>query len=202
MNEKNQAGGKGSRCGPVKTLPITTSRLVLRLPEVEDSRSFAGIANNMAIASQMSDLTHPYTQKNAESWIAATRANTDLRKISILITLREGGMIVGATSIICNENGDPEINYFLGEAHWGCGLATEAAQGIIDYAFCACDFERIVGCCRAANGSSRRVLEKCGFQFTGAGMCGCAALNSSFASDEFVLDRVIWESLKRWGANG
>lgn len=197
MNERNEASGEG---GQPKTLPITTSRLILRQPVPEDAISFAEIANNMTIASQMSDLPHPYTQKNAESWIAATRANTDMRKISILVTLKADGMIAGAASIVSNENGDSEINYFLGEAHWGNGLATEAAQGIIDHAFCTQDFERIAGRCRAANGGSRRVLEKCGFQFTGSGMCGCAALNSSFASEEFVLERAVWESLKRWGA--
>ena len=98
------------------------------------------------------------------------------------------------------ENGEREITYFLGQAHWGNGLGTEATQAIIDHAFAALDLERIIGRCAAANRGSRRVLEKCGFQFSCTGMCDCTALNASVASEEFVLERSVWESLKRWGA--
>jgi hypothetical protein len=44
------------------------------------------------------------------------------------------------------------------------------------------------------------VLEECGFQYAGSGMCNCSALNSSVPSEDFVLERSMWESLKRWGA--
>jgi RimJ/RimL family protein N-acetyltransferase len=136
----------------------------------------------------MSRLPHPYSEKNAESWIAETRANTDPLKVALVITLKDG-IVAGATGVSPNENGEPEINYFLGEAHWGSGLATEAALAIIDHAFAALDIERIIGCCGAANRGSRRVLEKCGFQFSCTGMCDCSALNSSVPSEEFVLER-------------
>jgi hypothetical protein len=86
---------------------------------------------------------------------------------------------------------------FLGQSHWGKGLATEAAQAIIDHAFAALDVERIIGRCMAANSGSRRVLEKCGFPFSCPGMCDCAALNASVASEEFVLERAVWVSLKQ-----
>jgi RimJ/RimL family protein N-acetyltransferase len=164
-----------------------------------DAGPFSEVANNMAIASQMSRLPHPYSEKNAESWIAETRANTDPLKVALVITLKDG-IVAGATGVSPNENGEPEINYFLGEAYWGCGLATEAAQAVIDHAFAVLDIERIIGRCMAANRGSRRVLEKCGFQFSFAGMCNCTALNASIASEEFVLERSVWQSLKRWSA--
>ncbi len=184
---------------PIKLLPIATARLVLRMPEPADAVPFSHVANNMAIASQMSHLPHPYSEKNAESWIAATRTNTDPNNVSYLITLKNGE-IAGATGIIPNENDELELNYFLGEHHWGNGLATEAVQAIIDYTFSILDIERIIGRCGAANRGSRRVLEKCGFQFSCTGMCACGALNASIPSEEFVLERSVWESLKRWGA--
>ncbi len=199
MTEQSEASDDVSSSARAGRLPILTSRLVLRLPEPKDATPFAKIANNMAIASQMSRLPHPYTQNIAESWIAACRANADPRKVSLVIALKDG-TVAGAAGVRSNESAEPEITYFLGQAHWGNGLATEAAQGVIDHVFAALDIERIIGRCVAGNRGSRRVLEKCGFQFSCAGMCNCTALNASIASEEFVLERFVWASLKRWGA--
>jgi hypothetical protein len=44
------------------------------------------------------------------------------------------------------------------------------------------------------------VLEKCGFQGTGAGLQRVRALSSSVPIDRFRLDRGLWASLKSWGA--
>jgi hypothetical protein len=43
------------------------------------------------------------------------------------------------------------------------------------------------------------VLEKCGFQWTGAGLLRIHALASSAPIDRFRLDRGLWASLKSWG---
>ncbi len=195
----DEQGDEQNGTTQIKLLPLTTARLVLRMPEPEDAGPFSLVANNMAIASQMSHLPHPYSEKNAESWIAETHANTDPLKLSLLITLKDG-TVAGANGVAPNESGEPEITYFLGEDYWGSGLATEAAQAIIDLAFSTPEIERILGRCGASNRGSRRVLEKCGFQFSCTGMCDCGALNASIPSEEFVLERSVWESLKRWGA--
>lgn len=204
MNEQSEEDESERGEGPSQIrqaggVPVVTARLILRPPLPGDAAAFAGVANNMDIASQMSGLPHPFTEKDAESWIAATQANTDSRKISFVIALRGDGTVAGATGIRPDDDGDAEINYFLGDAFWGRGLATEAAQGIIDHAFTTQDIERIVGRCRTSNRGSRRVLEKCGFQYAGSGMCNCTALNSSFASDDFILERSVWTSLRNWG---
>jgi RimJ/RimL family protein N-acetyltransferase len=52
---------------------------------------------------------------------------------------------------------------------------------------------------RVSNPASRRVLEKCGFQWTGVGLYRIRALNSSAPIDRFRLDRRLWASLKSWG---
>jgi RimJ/RimL family protein N-acetyltransferase len=49
------------------------------------------------------------------------------------------------------------------------------------------------------NPASRRVLEKCGFQWTGVGLYRIRAINSSAPLDRFRLDRRLWASLKAWG---
>ncbi len=43
-----------------------------------------------------------------------------------------------------------------------------------------------------------RVIEKCGFQWIGAGLTRSRLLASSVPVDKFRLDRTLWASLKAW----
>jgi RimJ/RimL family protein N-acetyltransferase len=51
---------------------------------------------------------------------------------------------------------------------------------------------------RVSNPASRRVLEKCGFQWSGVALYRFHAINSSAPCDRFRLERGIWSSLKTW----
>ncbi|MGZ6009969.1 MAG: GNAT family N-acetyltransferase, partial [Rhizomicrobium sp.] len=95
----------------------------------------------------------------------------------------------------------PEIGYWLGVKHWGKGYATEAVRATIDHVFTDLDCEAIQSSARVTNPASRRVLEKCGFQWTGAGLLRIRAIASSAPIDRFRLDRGLWASLKSWGAS-
>jgi len=61
------------------------------------------------------------------------------------------------------------------------------------------DHESLQAGARVTNPASRRVLEKCGFQWTGVGLYRIEALASSAPIDRFRLERRIWASLKSWG---
>ena len=50
---------------------------------------------------------------------------------------------------------------------WKMGYATEAAKAIIYYGFEVIGFHKVQICVRPANGSSKRVIEKCGFEYEG-----------------------------------
>ena len=63
----------------------------------------------------------------------------------------------------------PEIGYWLGVPFWGNGYATEAARALIDHAFGDLGYAVLTAGARVSNPASRRVLEKCGFQWTGIG---------------------------------
>jgi RimJ/RimL family protein N-acetyltransferase len=119
-------------------------------------------------------------------------------EIAFLIT-REG-VVLGACGISLPEREPPEIGYWLGVPFWGHGYATEAVRAVIDHAFADLDFEVLQAGARVTNPASRRVLEKCGFQWTGVGLKRIRALASSAPIDRFRLDRGIWASLKSWGA--
>ena len=83
--------------------------------------------------------------------------------------------------------------------YWGRGYATEAARALIDHAFGELGYERLAGRARVSNPASRRVLEKCGFQWTGVSLIRIRALKSSAPVDCFRLDRGLWASLRSWG---
>ncbi len=58
-----------------------------------------------------------------------------------------------------------ELLYGMAPAHWGKGLATEAARAMLRYGFEELGFRRVVGSTDVQNVASVRVLEKAGIQF-------------------------------------
>jgi RimJ/RimL family protein N-acetyltransferase len=114
------------------------------------------------------------------------------------VTLRDG-VILGVCGVSIPDSQAPELGYWLGAAHWGKGYTTEALHAVIDYAFGAFEHAALHAGARVTNPASRRVLEKCGFQWTGVGLYRIRAINSSAPIDRFRLERGIWTALKGWG---
>jgi len=183
-------GTQRERCIPV----LETERLVLRAPQLGDAKTIAKLANDRRIAENTARIPHPYDISDAKAYIAwakETRAES-----AFLITLDDD--VIGACGVGLDEK-NPEIGYWVGVRHWGQGYATEAARAVIDYAFDRFEFDALHSSARVTNPASRRVLEKCGFQWTGAGLGRVRALGSSVPIDRFRLDRGLWASLKSWG---
>jgi RimJ/RimL family protein N-acetyltransferase len=176
---------------------LETERLVLRAPRLGDAKTVAALANDRQIAENTARIPHPYKLADAKDWISALAARAG--ETTFLITLKNRS-IIGACGIdVRDDEPTPEIGYWLGRPHWGHGYATEAIRALIDHAFTDLDHSALLAGARVTNPASRRVLEKCGFQWTGVGLCRVRALNSSTPIDRFRLERSIWASLKRWG---
>jgi RimJ/RimL family protein N-acetyltransferase len=173
---------------------LATERLVLRAPRSDDAKAIATLVNDRRIAENTLRIPHPYGLADAESFIAAANAAGEY---TFLIT--RGADVLGACGIARRDGEEPEIGYWLGVAFWGRGYATEAARGVIDHAFGDLGCDCLAGGARVSNPASRRVLEKCGFQWTGVGLYRIRALASSAPVDRFRLDRRLWASLKSWG---
>lgn len=185
----------GDSAGPCRQV-IETERLVLRAPRLADAPVIASLVNDRRIAENTTRIPHPYRLADAEDWI--TLANADPRDEILLITLRDK-RVVGACGLEWREGPNPEIGCWLGVPHWGHGYATEAMRALIDQAFGDLGHDAVEAGARTSNAASRRVLEKCGFQWTGVGLYRIRAINSSAPYDRFRLERRIWASLKRWG---
>lgn len=174
---------------------LETARLTLRAPRFEDAKAIATLVNDRRIAENTLRIPHPYGLADAESFIATANAADGER--AFLVT--RDAMVLGACGIAKRNGEQPEIGYWLGVANWGHGYATEAARALIDHAFADLGYDALAGGARVSNPASRRVLEKCGFQWTGVGLYRIRALASSAPVDRFRLDRRLWASLKSWG---
>jgi RimJ/RimL family protein N-acetyltransferase len=173
---------------------LATARLVLRAPRRSDGKAIATLANDRRIAANTARIPHPYGIEDAEKFIAAV--NKREGEACFVITL--DGAPIGVCSIDLREDG-PEMGYWLGVPYWGRGLATEAARALIDHAFGDLEHDTLISGARVNNPASRRVLEKCGFQWTGVRLSRIRAINSAAPIDRFRLDRGLWASLKSWG---
>jgi RimJ/RimL family protein N-acetyltransferase len=183
-----------SRVGPesfrVRDVPlIETQRLVLRAPRFEDAKTIATLVNDRRIAENTLRIPHPYGIADAEHFI--TGANATRAETVFLITKR-GDTVLGACGVVEQGEEAPEIGYWLGVAFWGKGYATEAARAVIDYAFENLNYNVIHAGARVNNPASRRVLERCGFRWTGVGLYRIRSLASSAPFDRFHLDRGRW----------
>ena len=175
---------------------LETGRLILRAPRLGDVKAITAQANDRRIAENTSSLPHPYRLADAQDFVA--RASNSANETIFVVTLRSGG-VIGTCGLMTPADDNTEVGYWLGVKHWGKGYATEAARAVIDHAFTDLDCEALQSTARVTNPASRRVLEKCGFQWTGAGLRRVRALNSSVPVDRFQLDRGLWASLKSWG---
>ena len=84
-------------------------------------------------------------------------------KINIIQTILFNGQVAGSVSSY-EEEGKPEVTYWLGKEYWGKGIATRALKEFLAHHNPA---RPIYARVAKDNPGSRRVLEKCGFKIIG-----------------------------------
>ena len=88
--------------------------------------------------------------------------------------LRNTGEFIGFVGLVVpdQEIGMPadclEAGWRLGKAHWGQGLATEAARACVDYAFSTLGAPAVGAITTVANQASIKVMKKVGMRFVRA----------------------------------
>jgi RimJ/RimL family protein N-acetyltransferase len=176
---------------------LETERLLLRRPTLADVKTIAHLANDRRIAINTRRLPHPYAQEHAVAFVRALA--DEIRNTAFLIEC--GRAAVGMAGVDWREPEAPELGYWLGVEHWGQGFGTEAARAVIDFTFEEFDIEHLFSGTRVTNPSSRNILEKCGFQWSGVELHRFEAIGSSAPVDRFRLSRGVWSSLKNWGSS-
>ena len=176
---------------------LETERLTLRRPTLADVKAIAHLANDRRIAENTRRLPHPYSSDHAVEFV---RALAGAGRATVFL-IENNHSPLGMVGIDWREADAPELGYWLGVEHWGQGFGTEAARAVIDFFFEEFDHEHLISGARVTNPSSRNILEKCGFQWSGVELHRFEALGSSTPVDCFRLSRSVWSSLKNWGSS-
>lgn len=118
----------------------------------------------------------------------------------LAITDKSSGKVIGSLGIHPDQKRACKnarmIGYVLSETYWGQGLMTEAVKAVIDYVFTNTDIDILSAMHFPFNTRSKRVIEKCGFQYEGT------LRKSAVIYDGSVQDEVCYSLLKEeWKRN-
>ncbi len=167
---------------------LETERLRLRPFVMADAPALQAGCGNWNVARTTGRIPHPYPDGLAETWIASHgRLGESGEEHPFCVTL-DGGLI-GTSGLHRNGSGSHELGYWIGEPWWGQGFASEAARRLIAFAFAELGAARLTSCHFRENSASGRVLEKCGFRYTGEDSQWCEARGCSVACRRFLLRR-------------
>jgi RimJ/RimL family protein N-acetyltransferase len=182
---------------------LMTKRLLLGAPRPGHVGQIVALANNKRVAHMLATMPHPYDDRTALQWIETSRRSSEPIPRRFAVFLRaHPETVIGACGIgSFDEAGEIHLGYWIGEPHWGMGYATEAAQTVVDFAFEVTNLQTITCACRVTNPASRRVIEKCGFQYRDMMMFHSLGAGGRVAAQRYALDRNTWQSLKAWARN-
>jgi len=153
-----------------------------------DAPALVEHANNLNVARNLRDrFPHPYTRQDALAFLKHAVASQDASNLAIEV----GGKAVGAIGYVPGtdvERFSAEIGYWLGEAFWGRGIATEALTLVTLHAFHERNFLRLFALPFADNPASLRVLEKAGY--TREGLLRSSSVKFGHPKDQWMYARI------------
>jgi RimJ/RimL family protein N-acetyltransferase len=168
---------------------LSLSTCVVRAWREDDAASLQRNADNKRVSMHLRDrFPHPYGMEQAKTflgWIA--------RQVSPTVwALEVNGEAAGGIGIELHgdvERVSAEIGYWLGEPHWGKGIATDALKAVSAQAFTRFDITRLYAVPFADHGASIRVLEKAGYVREGL-------MRQSAIKDGKIRDQALYATYK------
>jgi [ribosomal protein S5]-alanine N-acetyltransferase len=144
---------------------IETPRLTLRQLEERDAERLFEIYREPGLLAFF-NVAAPETIEDARAAIRRHMLRYEEWGFGLWATvLRETGELIGRCGLILQNldwGQEIEVAYILSHAHWGQGLASEAARAIRDYGFQRLKQERLVAIIHVDNERSRRVARAIG----------------------------------------
>ena len=113
---------------------IETRSLWLRWPRAKDVDAIVRLAGDRSVAEMTARIPHPIDRAETETFVLeARRGNGAGESLVMAVSLRsEPDGLVGVIGIEGAAGAEgPHLGYWLGRAHWGRGLATEAASAMV-----------------------------------------------------------------------
>jgi RimJ/RimL family protein N-acetyltransferase len=140
-----------------------TERLVVRRLRRDDLGALLAVYGDRDAMRWVGD-GEPLSRADALRWLDVTEHNVATRGYGMCALVdRATDAVVGFAGLVHpGGQAEAEIKYALARAHWGRGLATEAARGLLAWGARAFGLTRVIATTAPANHASHRVLRKAG----------------------------------------
>jgi RimJ/RimL family protein N-acetyltransferase len=146
---------------------LETSRLVLRRFVPGDLDSLYALYRDAEIRRYFPEGTLSYDETREElEWFLDGHPRHPQLGLWATI-LKESGQFIGRCGLLpwtIEGRDEVEVAYLLDKAHWGRGLATEAAQGLVEHAFAQLDLARLICLIDPGNQASIAVATRIGMR--------------------------------------
>lgn len=171
----------------MKTIELTTERLLLNQPNLQDIPRLLEIMKNPVYSQNMTNIPYPYTETSATFWVNLALEGLEIGdKYIFAIRLKGSSTIIGGVGLgIDKANNKAEMGYWLDEQYWNKGYITEAAQALVHYGFETLLLKRIFASHFTHNEASGKIMQKIGMEQEGV-------LKAYTLKDGEYLDHVLY----------
>ena len=157
------------------TPTLHTSRLLLRPFNECDANAILAIFNNPRVMRYWDGPAWTSPVQAARFIAVCRRMEDEGSGVRMAVVRAEDSQLIGQCAIF---RWNPtyrsaETGYCLDDAVWGQGFATEALDGLLQWAFDTMDLNRVQAALDTRNPASARVLEKLGFLREGTMLEDC-----------------------------
>ena len=140
---------------------LKTERLLLRPFRLEDLDDVFEYPRDPEWAKYLWTLPQPYTREDAEEFVA--RAVISTWETNPIFAIAMDSTVIGAIWLTIHMADETaSVGYNIARRNWGKGLATEAAQGVIEWGFQEYHLAKFYATADLRNKRSQRVMAKLG----------------------------------------
>lgn len=204
---ERKAGIPSLSCEPVSDVAsLSTDRLALRAFRPSDADDVFAYSSDPRIGHDAGWPAHRSIEDSL-SFINDIASQGHVWAIVFNGTVSEskpGGTVIGSIGLIPDPARTYDkvlmLGYAIGASFWGSGLATEAARAVIAYGFEQLGLEAVSCTCYPWNAASKRVIDKCGFEYEGRRRL--AEIGQDRSPEDFLCHLLVqerWKSLAQSG---
>ncbi|SHG32631.1 GNAT family N-acetyltransferase [Pedobacter caeni] len=166
---------------------LNTERLILKGVSIADVASYTKYFVDYDVVRYLSDeVPWPYPENGVKDHLekVVLPQQGDGHWVWGIFLKEQPDELIGTVDL--RREGKPEHRgFWLGKPFWGKGIMTEANVSVLDYAFGALGFERLLFANAVGNIGSRRIKEKTGAQLIGIREAGFV--------DPLLKECEVWE---------
>lgn len=146
---------------------LRTDRLLLRPHRLDDAEDWYDLQSEPSVSQFL-----PWPERDRRASLRHLRDRTRHTRLwqaddFLALAVEQGGRVIGDVSLhlrsVAPENRELEIGWVMHPAHSGRGLATEAARGILDFAFDTVGARTVTAVTDARNTRSVALAKRLGF---------------------------------------